>query len=130
MGSYYPLAGIIEKECPDVTTAARFQTANILRGMAQSRFKNLTFRKVLVVVQFSLSIMMIICLTTTFKQFRYIQNKDLGFERNSLLYLPSTQNLQDHFDSFKSALLNNPQIHSVTKSMQGPWNGMEKVLNS
>jgi len=99
-----------------------FQPINILRGMSQSRFKNLTFRKILVVVQFSLSIFMIICMTTTFKQLRYLQNKDLGFDRDHLVYFPATQNLQDHFESFKSTLINNPQIISVTKSLQGPWN--------
>lgn len=99
-----------------------FQPVNILRGMSQSRFKNLTFRKILVVVQFSLSIFMIISMTTTYKQLRYLQNKDLGFDRDNLVFFPATQNLQEHFESFKGTLINNPQIISVSRSLQGPWN--------
>ena len=99
-----------------------FQPANILRGKVQSRFKNTTFRKGLVVLQFSLSIFMIICLMATFKQLRYLKNKDLGFDRENLVYLPGSQNLCNHFESFKGTLHNLPHIASVTRSMQGPWN--------
>ncbi|MGD2295574.1 MAG: FtsX-like permease family protein [Candidatus Aminicenantes bacterium] len=98
-----------------------FQPANILRGLSQSGLKSLTFRKILVVVQFSLSIFMIFCMAVFFKQLRFLQHTDLGFDRENLVAFSATSSLRSHFESFKSELLENPDVFAVTKSLQGPW---------
>jgi putative ABC transport system permease protein len=99
-----------------------FQPGSILRKQSPAGFKSLNFRKILVVVQFSLSIFLIIIMAVTFKQLQFLQHKDLGFDRESLVSFTSTSNLSNHFDSFKGELMTDTGIRSVSKSLQGPWN--------
>jgi putative ABC transport system permease protein len=99
-----------------------FPPVSILRKLPPTGFKSLTFRKILVVVQFSLSIFLIITMAMTFKQLRFLLHNDLGFDRENLIAIRTTASLKNQFDSFKGELLSHPGIFSVTKSLQGPWN--------
>jgi len=99
-----------------------FQPVSILRKLSPTGFKSLAFRKILVVFQFSLSILLIITMVMTFKQLRFLQHNDLGFDRENLIAIRTTASLKNQFDSFKGELLSHSGISSVTKSLQGPWN--------
>ncbi len=98
-----------------------FQPGRILRGLIRTSVKS-SLRKVLVVVQFSLSIIMIIATVVVFRQMRYVMKTDLGFDRENLVVLQMSQNTQRQFQPFRNDLLNHPQIVSITRSLQGPWN--------
>ncbi|MFC2156461.1 ABC transporter permease [Acidobacteriota bacterium] len=99
------------------------QPSNIFRGKIQAGLKSTTFRKTLVVVQFSLSIFMIFSTLVINRQMHFIRTKDLGFERENLLIIPSTsEELRSHYESLKTDLLRDPGILSITQGLQGPWN--------
>ncbi|UCE42614.1 MAG: ABC transporter permease [Candidatus Aminicenantes bacterium] len=97
-----------------------FQPGNILKGLIRSGAKS-SLRKVLVVVQFSLTIIMIIATVVLFRQLGFVMSTDLGFDRENLAVIQMSQQLQERFDPFKIDLLNNPQVQGVTRSLQGPW---------
>ena len=91
-------------------------TSNISVNIAQNNFsyKGKTFvRKLLVVIQFIISIALIIGVFTILKQFHYIKNKDLGFDDQQVIYTRLNSNLYGRFDVFKEKLLENPNIKSV-----------------
>ena len=91
-------------------------TSNISVNIAQNNFsyKGKTFvRKLLVVIQFIISIALIIGVFTILKQFHYIKNKDLGFDDQQIIYTQLNSNLYGRFDVFKEKLLENPNIKSV-----------------
>jgi putative ABC transport system permease protein len=98
-----------------------FQPGRILRGLIQLGVKS-SLRKILVVVQFSLSIIMIIATIVVFRQMRYVMSTDLGFDRENLVVLQMSQSTQRQFEPLRNDLLNHPQIVSITRSLQGPWN--------
>jgi ABC-type antimicrobial peptide transport system permease subunit len=77
-------------------------------------------RRLLVVVQFTLSIMLIIGTLTVYTQINYMLNKKLGFEKESTIYFIKRANLRTQYDAFKSELLRDPNIVAVTASSDIP----------
>jgi len=81
-----------------------------------------SLRKILVVSQFSASMILIICLLVFSRQMRYMQHKDLGFDRDSLLTLRIFPEVGQHYDTLKTELMKKPSIAGVTRSLQHPMN--------
>jgi ABC-type antimicrobial peptide transport system permease subunit len=79
-------------------------------------------RKGLVVFQFSLSIILIIATMLIAKQVTYVQNADLGYNRNSLFYIPLEGVLPDKLDMLIAEASKTPGIASVTPLSQEPTN--------
>ena len=97
-----------------------FQPGNILKGLIRSRTKS-SLRKILVIVQYSLTIIMVINTVVLFRQMGFVMSKDLGFDRENLVAVRMSQRMQESFGSFGNELKANPQVRSVTRSLQGPW---------
>ena len=100
-----------------------------LRGKA-------SFRKTLVVVQVSISIMLLISLGVIEKQLRYFRARDLGFDKNGILFMRMAGGLQKNYEAFRNELLQNPDVTVVARTFQIPgemsaivrgirWEGME-----
>jgi putative ABC transport system permease protein len=93
-----------------------FQPAHILKSKS-SRFKgNLSVRSLLVVIQFAISITLIIGTTIIQKQLKYIQNKDLGFDKEQLISINNASVLGNKIDAFKQEISNQPGVISSTTS--------------
>lgn len=102
---------------------SRFQPSRILQGSSGKGPRGSLLRKSLVVVQFSLSVILIIGTIVVFMQLRHMQEKKLGFDTDQIVLLPIKQNLIAwEYPSFKERLLQNSAIKSVT--------GTEKILSS
>jgi ABC-type antimicrobial peptide transport system permease subunit len=93
-----------------------FKASDVIKGTY--RIGSSFFRKMLVVVQFSISITLIICTMIIYKQLQQISNKDLGFDKNNLLYF----SLRDfsNYSAFKEALLKYPGVENVTATNRVP----------
>ena len=94
----------------------------VLKGALKFSPNALLFRKGLVVFQFTLSIILITGTLVISKQLRYIQTKNLGFDRGNLVYMhfPYPEGLAKGFDVFKQELLTMPGIKAVDYSAQPP----------
>jgi putative ABC transport system permease protein len=71
-------------------------------------------RQSLVVVQFTMSVLLIICVVIVFRQVNYLHQKDLGFSKDQIMFFPMRGNLDKNQEAFKSELLQSPGISSVT----------------
>jgi putative ABC transport system permease protein len=72
-------------------------------------------RNGLVVIQFSLSVLLIISAIVVINQVRYMHNKDLGFRKDQVLFFPMRgDNLRKNYASFKNELLRYPGIASIS----------------
>jgi putative ABC transport system permease protein len=92
----------------------------VLKGSLKFRRGATLFRKGLVVFQFALSIVLILGMIIVYRQIDYIHNKNLGFTREDLLYMPLEGDLPKNLDAFKQELLGQAGIKAVTTSGHSP----------
>ena len=102
--------GIISGSYPAVFLS-KFQPAQSLKGALPSKSKGAFLRKVLVILQFSIAVVLIICTGIVTNQMNYIRNKNLGFNKEHIIYLPvRSKDTRDKIDLLKTELRKNPQI--------------------
>lgn len=89
---------------------ASFQPAAVLTRARLGSKKNSLLRTVLVIFQFSVSIILIIGTAVVFRQMQYIQNKNLGFTKEQVLVVKKTDDIGRQIAGFKEELLRNPDI--------------------
>ena len=97
-----------------------FRIVNVLKGTLKYTFSGAAMRKGLVVFQFTLSILLIIGTLTIYQQVNYIRTKNLGLDKDNLLYMPLEGEIGQQYESFKNELLKQPGIVNVTTSSQDP----------
>ncbi len=77
-------------------------------------------RKILIVVQFSFSILFVIQTIFIFRQYRYLKEADLGFNRDQVLYIKTNGKAWDKYDAIKSDLLKLNFVENVTSASEIP----------
>lgn len=100
---------------------SRLDTSHLKGTLSQGAGRGLA-RKVLVVVQFLISVALIIGTISAFSQLNYLRKADLGFDRDQVILLPTKFNTAIHFDRFSEELKKHNQVVSVT--------GMEDILGA
>ena len=114
------IVGIISGSYPALFLSA-FRPAEVLRGKKHKGGSGGSLRKILVVVQFVISVFLIIGLSVIFNQMRYIRNRPLGFEQENILAVPlSDPAPRSTYDSYKTTLLSNSQVINVTAASTIP----------
>jgi putative ABC transport system permease protein len=96
-----------------------YKPALVLRALGQGRRKSL-FRRTLVVVQFSLSIILIIGTAVVVQQTRFMKGRDVGYDRNNLLLMPLRGNVGKSYTPLKNRLLQDASILGVTAMSRQP----------
>ncbi|MBG9377569.1 ABC transporter permease [Panacibacter sp. DH6] len=92
-----------------------FKPVESLKGKLKLGKGGSTFRQALVVVQFSISVLLIVGTIVIVNQMSYVKNKQLGYDREQTLAIPiDNEDFYEHLQSFKSELLNNSNIESVS----------------
>ncbi|HEU5051702.1 MAG TPA: ABC transporter permease [Hanamia sp.] len=97
-----------------------FKPITTLRGLVKIGNKSINFRKVLVVTQFAISIILIITTIVVFQQMNYLQNASLGYNKDHIVTLPYYAGLNDQYESFRNTLLRNSNIKDVGLSSRIP----------
>lgn len=82
--------------------------------------KLLSGRKVLVITQFIATIVLIISSIVIYKQVSYLNRRSLGFNKDYILQIPISPELNNRFDAYKQLLLKNPSIVNVTAGSSIP----------
>lgn len=103
-----------------------FKTVNVLKGSLPKGQGEL-FRKFLVVVQFTVSILLIIGAVVVYNQLEFMQNKNLGFDKENLIYIPAQGNIGKNYETISHELLSSPYISGVTIKESIP---MQSLNNS
>lgn len=94
-----------------------FQPVKVLKGTFKSHNAAVSPRKVLVVLQFTFAIALIICTIIIEHQIKYAEDRDSGYVKDHLAYVPIEGDIDKHYDLIKHELLNRGAAIAVTKSM-------------
>jgi putative ABC transport system permease protein len=78
------------------------------------------FRSSLVVLQFAISLFLIITTMVILRQMNYIQHKDLGFDRDHIIVLPIDYRIHDRYNTVKTAMSRLPGVINISGSYNLP----------
>jgi putative ABC transport system permease protein len=103
---------------------SRHQPIKTLKGLTGSlrgSIGQLFFKKTLVVIQFSISILLIVCTIVIMQQLRYMKNSDLGFEKEHTVVVPvlSESGKKQH-EAIKRELLECPDVIGASACLETP----------
>ena len=92
-----------------------FKPVKVLKGKISKGAKSGRSRKILVIMQFAISIALIISTFIAYDQISHIRNADLGFKKDNIIIIPINRtNIAEDFIEFKREIQQNPDIYSVT----------------
>ena len=109
------IVGVLAGLYPSFYLSA-FKPVNVLKGQLSKGSKNPGLRNVLVVFQFTTSIILIIGTIVIFKQTSYILNRKIGFDKDQVVVVQGSNTLGKQVSSFKNELLKLPQVKGVSIS--------------
>ncbi len=107
---------------------SRFSPVTVLKGEITQGSAGSLFRKILVVIQFTVSVIMIICTLVVFKQLNYLKNMDQGFDQTNVISLQLNQAMIRKYPVLKQVLLENQDIKYVTSTNTEVGVGSGKIV--
>ncbi|MDX1629197.1 MAG: ABC transporter permease, partial [Fulvivirga sp.] len=126
------LVGLLSGTYPALFMSG-LKPSNILKGSMNTRKGGVLLRKVLVITQFTLSIVMIIATIVAMKQLNFIQNKSLGFEKDQVMVVDiNSGNVRNRFEAMKEQFASSPYIKEVAVSSRvpGEWKTIREIYVS
>ncbi|MXX02295.1 MAG: FtsX-like permease family protein [Gemmatimonadetes bacterium] len=112
-------AGLLSGSYPALFVSG-FHPIQIFKDEMTSGMTGSMLRKSLVVVQFTLSILLIVSTAIVYQQLDYMQSRNLGFDKDQVVVIPLVAGVEQDFDTFKTRLSQSPHIQGMTRSVLMP----------
>jgi putative ABC transport system permease protein len=95
-----------------------FSPVVVLKGMFKGSLSELWIRKGLVVFQFAISIVLIVCVLITYRQIEFIQTQNPGYEKDNIIYFEKEGKIAQNPETFISELKNIPGVLNASAIAQ------------
>ncbi len=128
------VTGLAAGSYPAVVLSS-FKPVTVLKSQLHKGGRSAVLRTILVTSQFAAAVVMIILAVFAQRQFDFIRNADLGFDRERIVRFQANDSLREKYDLFKERLLRNPDVLNVTAASALPhllfnvndleWEGMD-----
>jgi putative ABC transport system permease protein len=109
------ICGLVAGSYPSLYLSS-FNPVFVLKGIKIKSGSAARIRKGLVVIQFSVSIILIICTIIIFQQIEYARNRELGYDKNNLLVMDIQGDMGKRFNAIKQDLLNTGLVEKAALS--------------
>ena len=107
---------------------SHFNPSTVLKGELTQGSSGSSFRKILVIIQFSISAIMIICTLVVFNQLKYLKTMDQGFDQKNVVSLRLNRDMINKYQVLKTALIKYPGIKSVCSTNTPIGEGSGKII--
>jgi putative ABC transport system permease protein len=127
--AFVTIIGLLSGSYPALLLS-RFKPVLLLKGFKLQNRTDLSLRKALVVFQFTISVVMIIGTIVLFLQVRYLNNTDLGFNKDLLVVIDvNTRKARSNFEAVKNEMAKIPTVKnvSVTSRVPGEWKSFRTI---
>jgi putative ABC transport system permease protein len=113
------IVGFLSGSYPSLFLSS-FNPYEVLKGNVKNSMKNGQLRRVLVVFQFAVSILLIVGTMIMYRQIKYMLNKDVGFNKEQLIVINSADALGTKMKSFKDIVKGMPGVVNIASSTAVP----------
>ncbi|MEB2776345.1 FtsX-like permease family protein [Algoriphagus sp. D3-2-R+10] len=118
------ITGLIAGSYPALYLS-KFNPIAVLKGNQANSLGEVMARKGLVILQFTLSTILIVAVLIIYKQISYVQTKNIGYDKDNVIYFEREGKLVDHLETFLTEVENIPGImnaSSISQSLIGGGN--------